>query len=270
MQSSHHVSFQEMITSSKRNAMLKRSEKHKCEFCGKQDITWSQYSQFNYFLTSYGHKTSYSGLTDFIVCSENCRREYIRSGKVNSKYLIADIDIPKRAKHASLEWWNNPDDEKEMFIYETMTKWLKGDLEKGWFLLGNVGSGKTCLTVSLVRELRKLEKTVRWFDFSDLLIQFSILKRSKGEEFTEEWKKFNSDVIVIDEVRTVSYQDAVAQELFAKLVNDFYTAGKIMILTSNVSAKELENTLNPRTLSRLYEMCLVYPFTHEDYRKINE
>jgi DNA replication protein DnaC len=77
------------------------------------------------------------------------------------------------------------------------------------------------------------------------------------------------DLLHVDDVGTEKTSPWVLEQLYA-IVNSRYEEQKSIVLTTNLDREELAEQINPRTVSRLEEMCEELPLFGSDHRKYVE
>ncbi|MBS2022638.1 MAG: ATP-binding protein [Deltaproteobacteria bacterium] len=209
-------------------------------------------------------------------CGADPRRLAILSGlRIPVKFMGAKTSTyqPKNSEQAKAQA------RAVRFIEEFMPNASGG---RGILFLGQPGTGKTHLLLSILRELA-LQKGVRgrYEEFSLLLsdIKDGFSKGLSTREWLEPLRQV--DVLAIDEVgkgtsRNVEFEQGVLDEI----ISVRYNAGRPTLLASNypragslwkfpeVGVPEtLEHRVGPRIYSRLHELCDFVEVTGEDHRK---
>lgn len=172
-------------------------------------------------------------------------------------------------------------------------EWLPGVRDNGLLLHGPVGTGKTHLGVSIVRELVAGKGARGLFvDFRDLLKK---VQASYSDATTSEAKifgpVFEADVVVLDELGAMRTTDWVA-DCIERILGERYNSGKSTIITTNfamrgpgaihavdggpesyaraaqsaVRESTLGDRIGARMYSRLQQMCKTIQVDGTDYR----
>lgn len=148
-------------------------------------------------------------------------------------------------------------------------------LGRGLLLLGQIGTGKTDMMRILQRCFNRLQDSRRFAYVSmiELARQYTI----QGPEVIDRYARKNLYVdefglIDANEVRkfeSVSYYGNRVDvgELLVLNRYDEYKNGVLTHFSTNLSGKQLEKLYDPRTYSRLFEMCNFIPVTGSDRRK---
>lgn len=151
-------------------------------------------------------------------------------------------------------------------------------IETGLLLVGPSGRGKTHLACAILSELILTKGAGGLYaDFSDLLLKIQTSFRPDADATKESLitPYAETELLVLDELGASRPHPWVLDILY-NLLNTRYNRKRITIATSNfedepdvVSGEKdrLEDRLNYRLRSRLYEMCLTVPLRGEDYRK---
>lgn len=141
------------------------------------------------------------------------------------------------------------------------------DLEKGGVLfLGGVGSGKTYQLVALLKAyIVKSGNTARFYSFGEIVRQ--IKDSIAMARYTDVYEEFaRCPLLVIDDLGTENSTDFTKEFLY-NLINDRYNAMLPILVTTNLTDKELAAAYSLRTVSRLTEMCKVETIKGDDRRK---
>lgn len=147
------------------------------------------------------------------------------------------------------------------------------DVNKGLFLWGNPGTGKTLLSTIILTELIKHHAVNG--KFIKISRNFFNLLRSTFHEGSEKYgqssrieKEFAEiDLLVIDDFG-VQRDSPWEQETLYNLIDARYENEKFTIITSNNNPeKSFKELADGRVLSRLREMCRIMELSGEDYRE---
>ncbi len=165
-------------------------------------------------------------------------------------------------------------------------------------LCGNVGTGKTHLAISIIKNLPKIEFYVDCMFKNGKYVQINkencpfqeIYKKSEWRKINCKYLKasnffselndsrikgkskldlinnyvMNFDIILFDDLSDINYTIS-KQENFYILIEQIYNNLKNIIITTNLTMEELEK-IDKRVTSRLAEICNILKFTHDDYR----
>jgi len=169
----------------------------------------------------------------------------------------------KNNKHNILEWFSiNKFDYN--YRFDTFIVWRNNQLayssahavaEKLWwihnplFIYGWVWLGKTHLLQAIWNYIKREypKKTVLYMQTTNIIDDIiESIRKNKVTSFVKKFKDI--DVIMFDDIQFLADKDRT-QEIFHNIFNDFYTAKKQIILTSDRPPKELI-TLEARLRSR--------------------
>lgn len=133
--------------------------------------------------------------------------------------------------------------------------------QKGLYLFGGAGTGKTFLASLIAREFILNFNRVVFGDFPSLLGDLKATFDTGGTEDLLN-RYIDCDLLVLDDIGAEQITDWSAGILY-RLVNERYNADKPIIATSNYDLKRLERRLktnnddftSTRIISRLSEMC---------------
>ena len=203
----------------------------------------------------------------------DCRTAAIRKQKLGA------AGIPERYREDTIDNFNDrtPTLARAKEAARTFVD-LYPVVEAGLLFVGPSGRGKTHLACAILSEL-VLSKGVSglYADFSDLLLKIQTSFRPDADVSKESLLTpyAETELLVLDELGASKPHPWVLDVLY-NLLNTRYNRRRITIATSNyedepdVSAGErerLEDRLNYRLRSRLYEMCQLVPLRGDDYRK---
>ncbi len=137
-----------------------------------------------------------------------------------------------------------------------------GEDYHNFLFYGNIGTGKSFLSVCMAAELLKQGKEVLYFSavsfFEKLAaLQFSEGYRSRDEltDFREE--VYSCDMLILDDLGTERVNQFVLSELFS-LVNERLKRAGSTVISTNLTLQNLSDTYTERVVSRItsgYTLC---------------
>ena len=151
-------------------------------------------------------------------------------------------------------------------------------VDAGLLFVGPSGRGKTHLACAVLGELIERKGVSGLYaDFSDLLLKIQTSFRPDADISKESLLTpyAETELLVLDELGASKPHPWVLDVLY-NLLNTRYNRKKITVSTSNYEDEpdlasgerdRLEDRLNYRLRSRLYEMCQMVPLRGDDYRK---
>ncbi|HPP95274.1 MAG TPA: ATP-binding protein [Spirochaetota bacterium] len=166
---------------------------------------------------------------------------------------------------------NNLAKEAKNAAYDIIRKFP--DVNKGLYLWGNPGTGKTLLSSIILTELvlhhavkGKFIKISRNF-FNLLRSTFIEGSERYGQSGLIEKELATVDILVIDDFG-VQRDSPWEQETLYNLIDARYEGEKFTIITSNNNPeKSLKELSEGRILSRIREMCRIMELSGEDFRE---
>lgn len=200
-----------------------------------------------------------------------CRNVRLKIERILRIYSTSGIDKKYRWRFMNyFESVNRLSSDAKKAAYDIVMKFP--DVERGLFLWGNPGTGKTLLSSIILTELitrygvdGKLIKISRTF-FKRLKETFVEGSENYGSSSKIEKELEDVDVLVIDDFG-VQRDSPWEQETLYNLVDSRYEAEKFTIFTSNSNPYKTLNELSQgRILSRIKEMCRIIEISGEDYR----
>lgn len=147
-------------------------------------------------------------------------------------------------------------------IYNACVKYCKSfqqmfDDNQGLLFYGSVGTGKSftaaCIGNYLMGQLRPVVMT----SFVKLLERFSSFKMNDDQRLIEQLTE--PDLLILDDLGAERDTDFALEKVYA-VIDDRYRAGKPIILTTNLTLKEMKENTDiryARIYDRVFEMC--YP-----------
>lgn len=139
--------------------------------------------------------------------------------------------------------------------------------DKGMFLYGETGCGKTHLAVATLQEWIKHDDGM-FFTLPNL---FSVLKDSIGDKQKLDdvlSKLLETKLLVLDDMGAEKFSEWVGEQMF-RIINDRLINQRKLIVTSNFSMEALEERMGlhgARIMSRIAGMCTVFKVTGRDRR----
>jgi chromosomal replication initiation ATPase DnaA len=129
------------------------------------------------------------------------------------------------------------------------------NLNKGIYLFGDVGSGKTNLMYQLHLFLKKYRFDTR-FQFNDFKQTIEICQ-SKGIEYLDKFKRGSwcHDELISKDINNYGNKIEPAQSIICRDYNRFINTGVLTHFTGNGTPQELGETLGVVAYSRLSHMC---------------
>ena len=192
--------------------------------------------------------------------------------------LFEGARLPRRYTDCSLaNYYPAPDSPTQLQAFHYARK-LANEypaVERGLLLMGSVGTGKTHLSVAILRELIKKGVACLFYEFGALLkeIQDSYNPVAQTSELKVLRSVYEAEVLVLDELGAVKPTDWV-RDTVGQIINTRYNDKRLTILTTNYldarcypAAETLEDRIGVRLRSRLYEMCRTIVVEGEDYRR---
>lgn len=134
----------------------------------------------------------------------------------------------------------------------------------GLLLWGSVGTGKTCLAACIVNYLRAREVPCLMTSTVKLIEQ--LMPGAYDGDLIGQLKQF--DLLVLDDLGAESKSTYAQQQLF-NAINDRVETGLPMIITTNISAKELntpKDVEQSRIFDRISGACVPLQFDGSSYR----
>jgi DNA replication protein DnaC len=142
---------------------------------------------------------------------------------------------------------------------------------RGLWLYGDVGTGKTTLAMLVSKTALESGRSVALYSLPRLLAEIrDTYEEGSRHSYTDLLDRLAEvDLLHIDDVGTEKTSPWVLEQLYA-IVNSRYEEQRSIVLTTNLDREALVEQINPRTVSRLEEMCEELPLFGADHRKYVE
>jgi len=184
-----------------------------------------------------------------------------------------DEDTPPRFKGSEIT-----DDKIKEFIFkqtfnskivtEYKTHRAKFNCQKGLYIYGNCGVGKTRNLYGIYRTLRANFKYDIDLEFTNITDFFSGLKQTFDDGNSEQQIIDiikTDDILFIDDFGVEKLSEWTLEAAY-RLINHRYEYMKPTFISSNLSLKEIADRMGDRFSSRIAEMCEIIKMEGEDKR----
>jgi DNA replication protein DnaC len=141
------------------------------------------------------------------------------------------------------------------------------DQGRGLWLYGDVGTGKTTLAMLVSKTALEAGRSVAIYSLPRLLAEIrDTYEEGARHSYTDLLDRLAEvDLLHIDDVGAEKTSPWVLEQLYA-IVNARYEEQRSIVLTTNLEREALCEQINPRTVSRLEEMCEELPLFGADHR----
>ena len=134
--------------------------------------------------------------------------------------------------------------------------------------MGGTGLGKTHLSTAIARQVIDAGHDVFYTTAANLISDFEIQKfghSTGGETGLGTTQYFDCDLLIVDDLGTEMGGQFTTSALYG-LINDRILAGKATIISTNLTAEDMEKKYSPQILSRLRGTYKRVAFVGDDIR----
>ena len=168
---------------------------------------------------------------------EYCEYGLNIQGKSNLKNAYVYCDVPNNLLNIDLNSVEYTDEQKTLYL--KLASILHNKTNKGLYISGDLGVGKTYLCIALCNSLVKNGKKVSFVKISDF---FNEMKATLGsnESLDRKINKIkNSEYLVLDDIGSESVSEFVRDDILFPILDYRLENNLITIFTSNLSKEDL-------------------------------
>ena len=217
------------------------------------------------------------------ICEKCEGRGYIYDEKENlvpceckkEKEFVARLSIsriPKRFAGKNFKTFKGRDKLRREII-EAAKAYVQGfnlrEEHAGLLLVGAIGSGKSHIAISMLKEIIRKGYIGIYFDVPELLQKVRETYDSRRMEVESDIfeEAAAADILLLDDLGAEGATGWVRERL-ALIIDRRYKDNKPLLVTTSSEPEELEAQIGRRSVSRLCEMCQRFvDFPKEDFRK---
>lgn len=163
--------------------------------------------------------------------AQTSHKKYFSYQDIHDEYLMADLKT----------LLNNDADQSYKESIGKLVQWINKEKKIGLYLYGNLGSGKTHISMAILNFYAKQSKKVAFVNCPNFAYQFysSYTEDDKREVKLEQMK--NAYCLVLDDIGAETYSSYFRDEILFPLLNDRMEKQKLTIFTSNHDIDALSN-----------------------------
>lgn len=170
---------------------------------------------------------------DYLIAEEQ-QRAHLK------KFIISDM--PEHWAQLSLASLDLDNESDEYLLTVTqMASWVRSPLEKGYYVYGLPGVGKTFLVACVANMMAKNGKTVAFVHVPTLMQRLKSYLDNRDEFENVIHKMKSADIAIFDDIGAESVTSWVRDELLLPILNDRAERKKTTWFTSNEDLKSLKN-----------------------------
>jgi primosomal protein DnaI len=168
------------------------------------------------------------------LLAEESQRSHLK------KFIISDM--PEHWAQLSLASLDLDNESDEYLLTVTqMASWVRSPLEKGYYVYGLPGVGKTYLVACVANMMAKNGKTVAFVHVPTLMQRLKSYLDNRDEFENVIYKMKSADIAVFDDIGAESVTSWVRDELLLPILNDRAERKRTTWFTSNEDLKSLKN-----------------------------
>ena len=213
-------------------------------------------------------------MTEQTYICEECGKEFERDdiSLVKSRIRFCDSECADKAYNSYIEREKKEEEKKRIeSLLKDMPKKVReietdisfqGLLERGCYIVGPVGTGKTILMGSIAKHFVSKGSAIRWISYPEFVID--IKRKFSGNQDPYRKAEYISKVrcpVFIDDIGVEKQSDFV-KELTYFIINSRESEELKTYFTSNIPLNKLED----RIASRILSMCRVVKLDGKDRR----
>jgi primosomal protein DnaI len=168
------------------------------------------------------------------LLAEESQRSHLK------KFIISDM--PEHWAQLSLASLDLDNESDEYLLTVTqMASWVRSPLEKGYYVYGLPGVGKTYLVACVANMMAKNGKTVAFVHVPTLMQRLKSYLDNRDEFENVIYKMKSADIAIFDDIGAESVTSWVRDELLLPILNDRAERKRTTWFTSNEDLKSLKN-----------------------------
>ncbi|GMV67298.1 MAG: hypothetical protein AMXMBFR75_30900 [Candidatus Hinthialibacteria bacterium] len=178
--------------------------------------------------------------------------------------------IPLRYKNKTLDSFKADIDTRRLAVRQVRRFLQEFDQSNecpGLFLYGAPGTGKTHLSIGVLKEL--IQKGQSGLFYNMVTLVDDLRKQSSGSLAQDEEERLarlnQADVLVLDDLGAGRLTDFVQERIYA-VIDQRYSQNRCLVVTSNLGLRKLEEQVTYPVLSRVRGMCFTVHTGDLDYR----
>lgn len=176
-------------------------------------------------------------------------------------------------EHFSLSYYDSdPDCRRKMEENLTFCKDYASSFSQSstsLFFLGKTGVGKTHMSLSIAKKVAEQGYTVAYGSIINYLrtLEREHFGRAENSETDTMQILTAADLLILDDLGS-EFRTHFSEPALYNIINSRINLGLPTIISSNLSAEELQNTYNDRIISRIFGVFTTLMFVGDDIRTI--
>lgn len=200
-----------------------------------------------------------------VINGKRCKCYY----KYLTQFALESLDVsePENSEFSNLI--QNPKLAKQFKVIKNYADNFPSTQISNLIFSGNVGTGKTELAKCVLTQVKKCDYIALFLTSTELNAIFTKMHTCQVDRNLIFEVLSDADLLIIDDLGTETLYKNVTIEYLLSLVSNRIEKGKHLIITTNLTDKELVERYNERFTSRILDKSksLFIPFYSDDFRK---
>lgn len=186
-----------------------------------------------------------------------------RAMRIQNKIVAAGV--PRRYQRITVMDWDSGVQQKtndtRAWVIEYCKKATYSEKKTGLILYGPVGTGKTHLAISVLRDIAATDRSIHFQPMADL-IQAT---RKKDQSYVDFLGTI--DAVLFDDLDKIAMEAEFVRERVFAVIDKIARDQRILLGTANFkSQEEFNDRFSDLIVSRLIESCNIWELPGDDYR----
>lgn len=184
--------------------------------------------------------------------------------KMEIMQITLPIETAKRVLLRGLRYYLG-EDAVWLPQYDWIAEWLSDNKRKGLLLTGTNGVGKSVICTKILPVIFKHYLRIQ----SNLELCCPVKATDIADSYEKNLSMRYAPILVIDDVgaESVSSHFGTRRDFVSELIDSCEDGGRLLIITTNLTADEISERYGMRTLDRLHSITRSFTIEHESLRR---